>query len=219
MKPLASRAQNPKSLLEMLKLPDAMVMTDKRPIPPQLVAHAFKPGHAPAMKPRAERQAAAIEKRLTKALHVMSSMEAPPTFFVNGLEAFVFQGLSASEAIALRVVYCLATGQRYASTTALVELLNRTEGKVKLRVETAKADDTDEDFDLMTPAQIDEAIRDLVVKTATSHPDLLDEIAQHKQLASETAASIQQAREAAAPVLDATEVPDTAEPVVVESGE
>jgi hypothetical protein len=149
--------------------------TRKKAQPAHLLAHSFKKGESgnPNGRPVGSGK---LAKRLSLAMVVLSRMECPDNWLVDGLETYKGQKLTVEEAEALRVHYCLTTNQPYKNAALLHESLDRSEGKLASKyVHKSKDDITDDEFTTLSDDELMERIKEMTERAQETQKQLVGE--------------------------------------------
>jgi hypothetical protein len=134
----------------------------KRTLPDALKKNVYQPGKSgnPLGRPPGIKSVAS--KRISKFSQIFGRAEAPDVWFKDGLEKFKRAGMTVDEFIVLRAKWCLANNVRYTNTSLLMEVLNRQEGKIPLRVISRPGEDgAEDDMDNLSEEELKAYLEDL----------------------------------------------------------
>jgi hypothetical protein len=116
--------------------------------------HLFKPGQSGNPLGRPPGVKSRTSKRLSLFGQIWGRAEASDDWFTDSLVTMKKMGMTVDELIALRVRWCLATNTKFQNAGLLKEVMDRSEGKVPLRVLHKDGDDSEDDLDELSPEEL-----------------------------------------------------------------
>jgi len=127
-------------------------MADETPKPKG--DHLFKPGQSGNPLGRPPGVKSSRSKRLSLFGQIWGRAEAPDDWFGDSLKLMKKMAMTVDELIALRVRWCLATNVKFNNACLLKEVMDRSEGKIPLRVLHRDGEDGEDDLDDLTPEEL-----------------------------------------------------------------